>query len=55
MHTKEEKIKESLERIETYKEMLKMMPETTLLARLCLISYIKNEERKIEKLNGKLY
>lgn len=41
--------------IYSYREMLKMMPEDTLLGRLCVNSLIKKEERKREKLIEKYH
>lgn len=39
--TIDEKIARCMENIEGYEKMLKLMPEDTLLGRLCVLSYLK--------------
>lgn len=48
--TIDEKITRCRENIEGYEKMLKIMPEETLLGRLCVISYLKRERKKLNEL-----
>ncbi len=48
--TIDEKIARCRENIEGYEKMLKIMPEETLLGRLCVISYLKRERKKLNEL-----
>lgn len=48
--TIDEKIARCRENIEGYERMLKIMPEETLLGRLCVISYLKRERKKLNEL-----
>lgn len=51
--TIDEKIAKCKENIEGYEKMLKLMPEDTLLGRLCVLSYIKHERKKLDALREK--
>ena len=48
--TIDEKIKRCKENIEGYEQMPKIMPEDTLIGRLCVISYHKRERKKLNGL-----
>lgn len=48
--TIDEKINKCIENIKGYEEILKIMPEETIIGRLCVLSYIKRETRKLESL-----
>lgn len=48
--TIDEKIARCRENIEGYEKMLKIMPEETLIGRLCVISYLKRERKKLNEL-----
>lgn len=48
--TIDEKIARCRENIEGYEKMLKIMPEETLLGRLCVISYLKKERKRLNEL-----
>lgn len=52
--TLEEQLQIHQEKLESYKEMLKIMPEDTILGRMCIISYIKREEKKIQEIMQKI-
>lgn len=51
--TIDEKIAKCKENIEGYEKMLKLMPEDTLLGRLCVLSYLKRERKKLDTLSEK--
>ena len=51
--TIDEKISKCKENIEGYEKMLKLMPEDTLLGRLCVLSYLKRERKKLDALREK--
>lgn len=51
--TIDEKISKCKENIEGYEKMLKLMPEDTLLGRLCVLSYLKRERKKLDTLSEK--
>ena len=51
--TIDEKIAKCKENIEGYEKMLKLMPEDTLLGRLCVQSYLKRERKKLDALREK--
>ena len=53
MKTTEELIEIS-KRLKDFEETLKLMPEDTIIGRLCILSYIKREKRKLEKLYAEL-
>lgn len=46
----EEKIEVCKKRIKDFEETLRLMPEDTVIGRLCIIAYIKKENKKLEKL-----
>lgn len=54
MKTTEELIEISKKRLKDFEETLKLMPEDTIIGRLCILSYIKREKRKLEKLYAEL-
>lgn len=37
-------------RLHDFEETLKLMPADTVIGRLCMLSYIKREKKKLEKL-----
>ena len=51
--TIDEKIAKCKENIEGYEKMLKLMPDDTLLGRLCVLSYLKRERKKLDALREK--
>lgn len=52
--TLEDKLIIHEEKLKNYKNMLKIMPEDTILGRLCIVSYIKREEKKIQEIKAQL-
>lgn len=47
---KQKRIEELEDNIAAYKRMLEMMPNDTVLGRLCVLSLIKKDERKLQML-----
>lgn len=47
---KASKIERVKQEIEDYKMMLRLMPEDTLIGRMCIKAYIKRSEKKLKKL-----
>ena len=45
--TTKEKIAECEYKIESYERMLDIMPDNTLLGRLCIEAYLKHEKKKL--------
>ena len=43
-------IEQTKQNIENYQKMLQLMPEDTILRRLCITAYLKREERKLQNL-----
>ena len=48
--TTKEKIAECEYKIESYERMLDIMPDNTLLGRLCIEAYLKHEKKKLAAL-----
>ena len=43
-------IEQTKQNIENYQKILQLMPEDTILGRLCITAYLKREERKLQNL-----
>ena len=43
-------IEQTKQNIENYQKMLQLMPEDTILGRLCITAYLRREERKLQNL-----
>lgn len=50
MKSIEEQIEICEARLRDFEETLKLMPADTVIGRLCILSYIKREKKKLEKL-----
>ena len=43
-------VEQTKQNIANYQKMLQLMPEDTVLGRLCITAYLKREERKLRSL-----